>query len=215
MEENIATAPMYPLLENNFDPSDQVSNTDTKAELLYRLNRTNDILNELKHEKKHYETVYRKYKTLHKTLYTSQLACNSSSVISATVSAGGLVTGFGAVVAVPLGFLSVVSGCFGILTGIFDKKILIKMKKHSKLAQLAATMNGEIIQKYLNDQHITKEEFTEVLKILEKYYTIKEELRLKSQLVGNLEKLKDEFIEQGKKLAYLEATALRTTPKGL
>jgi hypothetical protein len=71
--------------------------------------------------------------------------------------------------------------------------------------QLASTMNSEIIQKYLIDQHITKEEFSEVLKLLEKYYTLKEELRLKSQLVGNLEKLKDEFIEQGKKLAYLEA----------
>jgi hypothetical protein len=176
-KENMnASAPIYPILEENNYNCDRVPNTDTKAELLYRLNRTNDILNELKYEKKHYETVYRKYKTFHKTLYTSQMACNSSSVIGATVSAGSLATGFGAVVAVPLGVVSVVSGCFGILTGIFDKKILIKMKKHSKLAQLASTMNSEILQKYLNDQHITKEEFTEVLKILEKYYTLKEEL---------------------------------------
>ena len=212
-KENMASAPIYPIIEEENNYSDRVLNTETKAELLYRLNRTNDILNELKHEKKHYETVYRKYKTLHKTFYTTQLACNSSSVISATVSAGSLATGFGAVVAVPIGVVSVVSGCFGILTGIFDKKILIKMKKHSKLVQLAATMDSEIMQKYLNDQHITKEEFTKVLKILEKYYTQKEELRLKSQLVGNLEKLKDEFIEQGKKLAYLEAMNPRATQR--
>ena len=66
-------------------------------------------------------------------------------------------------------------------------------------------MNSEIIQKYLNDQHITKEEFSKVLKLLEKYYTLKEELRSKSQLVGNLDTLKAEFIEQGKKSAFLEA----------
>ena len=90
------------------------------------------------------------------------------SVISATCTAGSLVTGFGAVTTVPLGFISVASGCVGILLGIFDQKALKKMKKHSKLVQLATTLNSEIIQKYLNDQQITKEEFSEVLKLLEK-----------------------------------------------
>ena len=194
-----ATAPIYPLLKN------VEHKNNTKADLIYRLNRTNDILNELKQEKKHYETVYKKYKIFHKTLYTTQLACNSSSVISATCTAGSLVTGFGAVTTVPLGFISVASGCVGILLGIFDQKALKKMKKHSKLVQLATTMNSKIIQKYLNDQHITKEEFSKVLKLLEKYYTLKEELRSKSQLVGNLDTLKAEFIEQGKKSAFLEA----------
>ena len=95
---------------------------------------------------------------------------------------------------------------------IFDQKVLKKMKKHSKLVQLAATMNSKIMQKYLNDQQITKEEFSEVLKILEKYYALKEELRSKSQLVGNLETLKAEFIEQGKKLAFLEAMQREVQP---
>lgn len=86
------------------------------------------------------------------------------------------------------------------------------MKKHSKLVQLATTMNSEIIQKYLNDQQITKEEFSEVLKLLEKYYTLKEELRSKTQLIGNLDTLKAEFIEQGKKLAFLEAMQREVNP---
>ena len=98
----LATAPMYPILEKKNNTGD--------LDLIYRLNWTNDLLNELKQEKKHYETVYKKYKILHKTLYATQLACNSSSVISATCTAGGLVTGFGAAVAVPLGFVSVASG---------------------------------------------------------------------------------------------------------
>ncbi len=221
-----ATAPIYPTLASAassaagcasftaqaLEKNKQTDSTAESIDLVYRLNQTNDLLNELNQEKKHYETVYKKYKILHKTLYTTQLACNSSSVISATCTAGGLVTGFGAAVAVPLGFVSVASGCIGIFMGIFDQKVLNKMKKHSKLVQLAATMNSEIIQKYLNDQHITKEEFSEVLKILEEYYTLKEELRSKSQLVGNLETLKAEFIEQGKKLAFLEAMQREVQP---
>lgn len=203
---------LYPLLENKNNATLRSSEHTTDLDLVYRLNRINDILNELKQEKKHYETVYKKYKILHKTLYTTQLAANSSSVISATCTAGSLVSGVGAVTTVPLGFISVASGCMGILLGIFDQKTLKKMKKHSKLVQLAATMNSEIIQKYLNHQHITKEEFSEVLKLLEKYYSLKEELRSKSQLVGNLDTLKAEFIEQGKKLAFLEAMQREAQP---
>ena len=113
---------------------------------------------------------------------------------------------------VPLGFISVASGCVGILLGIFDQKALKKDEKHSKLVQLATTMNSEIIQKYLKDQHITKEKFSEVLKLLEKYFTLKEELCSKTQLIGNLDTLKAELIKQGKKLAFLEAMQREANP---
>ena len=46
---------------------------------------------------------------------------------------------------------------------------------------------------------------------MEKYYTEKEEIRSKNILVGNIENLKKEFVEKGKKLAYLEA--VRHNPK--
>ena len=62
-----ATAPIYPLLENAERPVPTVlahDKKDTKADLMYRLNRTNDLLNELNQEKKHYETVYKKHKIL-------------------------------------------------------------------------------------------------------------------------------------------------------
>jgi hypothetical protein len=210
-----ATAPIYPTLGSAVQALEKHKQTDRAAEsidLVYRLSRTNDLLNELNQEKRHYETVYKKYKILHKTLYTTQLTCNSSLVISATCTAGSLETGFGVVTTVTLGFISVASGCVGILLGILDQKALKKMKKHSKLVQLAATMNSEIMQKYLNDQHITKEEFSEVLKLLEKYYLLKEEVRSKSQLVGNLDTLKAEFIEQGGKMAFLEAMQREAQP---
>ena len=74
-----ATAPIYPTLGSTaqaLEKNKQMDSTAESIDLVYRLNRTNDLLNELNQEKKHYETVYKKYKIFHKTLYTTQLACN-------------------------------------------------------------------------------------------------------------------------------------------
>jgi hypothetical protein len=62
---------LYPLLENKNNAT--LRSTEYTTDLVYRLNR----INELKQERKHYETIYKKYKILHKTLYITQLAANS------------------------------------------------------------------------------------------------------------------------------------------
>jgi hypothetical protein len=51
----------------------------------------------LKEEKKHYEGVYKKYKKLHKTIYTTQLICNTTSVVTGGCSMGTLASGVGIV----------------------------------------------------------------------------------------------------------------------
>ncbi len=188
-----------------------VENHSETPDVIYRLNRCNAILEELKEEKKYYESTYKKYKTLQKTMYFSQLFCNTTSVTSGAFTAGTLASGFGVVAAVPLGVFGVISGGIGMVFGIFDQKALKKMKKHAKLVQLSQSVDGQILKKYLNDQLITKAEFTEILNMTEKYYTEKEEIRSKSLLVGNIENLKKEFVEKGRKLAYLEA--FQNSPK--
>ena len=45
----------------------------------------------------------------------------------------------------------------------------------------------------------------------EKYRTHKKEQRSKYQLIGNIENLKNEFIEQGKKIAFLESVSHSNT----
>jgi uncharacterized protein YdcH (DUF465 family) len=197
---------LYPTLDYLVD--NQLVEVDQE---IYRLNRTNEIIKELKKEEKHYQSIYKKYKKLHKTMYASQLLCNSVSVASGACTAGTLVTGVAVIAAIPIGLLGMITGGFGILFGTFDQKTLKKMKKHSKIVQLCQSLDSEILRKYLNDQHITKEEFSEILNMMEKYYTCKEELRSKSRLIGNIENLKTEFIEQGKKLAFLEAVSHSNT----
>ncbi len=72
------------------------------------------------------------------------------------------------------------------------------MKKHAKLVQLSESADSQVLKKYLSDELITTVEFT-------KDYTEKEEIRSKSLLVGNIEKLMKEVVEKGRKLTYLEA----------
>ena len=48
-----------------------------------------------------------------------------------------------------------------------------------------------MIGKYVYDQQVMKEEFTEILKMMDKYYVVKYELREKNQLAGNIEKIKN------------------------
>lgn len=126
-------------------------------------------------------------KTLHKTMYTTQLCCNTASVVSGGFAVGTLASGIGNIAAVPLGLVGMVTGGVGIIFGAFDQKALKKMKKHSKLIQLCQSIDSQILKKYLSDQVISKEKFSQILNYMEKYYTEKEEIRSKNILIGNLE----------------------------
>ena len=144
-------------------------------------------------------------------MYIGQLLINSTSVASGACTAGTLITGAGIFASIPLELVSMITGGFGIVLGIFDQKALKKMKKHSKIVQLFHSVDSNIIRKYLSDQQINKDEFNEILKLIGKYYSTKKEIRSKSRLIGNIENLKPEFLEQGKKLAYLEAVSHSNT----
>lgn len=115
--------------------------------------------------------------------------CNTTSVLSGGCAVGTLATGVATIAAVPLGLIGMVSGGIGIMLGTFDQKALKKMKKHCRTTQLCQSIDSQILKKYLSDQVITKEEFSEICCLF----------------VGNIENLKKEFVEKGKKLAYLEA----------
>jgi hypothetical protein len=128
-------------------------------------------------------------------MYTTQLMCNTTSVLSGGCAVGTLATGVATIAAVPLGLIGMVSGGIGIMLGTFDQKALKKMKKHCRTTQLSQSIDSQILKKYLSDQVITKEEFSEICCLF----------------VGNIENLKKEFVEKGKKLAYLEA--VRHNPK--
>ena len=80
-------------------------------------------------------------------MYTTQLICNTTSVVSGGCAVGTLTSGIASIAAVPLGLVGMTSGGIGILLGTFDQKALKKMKKHSKLVQLCQSIDSQIIKK--------------------------------------------------------------------
>ena len=111
-------------------------------------------------------------KNYKKTMYISQLLINSTSVPSGACTAATLITGAGIITSIPLRLVSMITGGFGIVLGIFHQKALKKMKKHSKIVQLVHSVDSNIIRKYLSDQKMNKDEFNEILKLIEKYYIV-------------------------------------------
>ena len=161
---------IYPQLPNNPDP------------INFRLQKSSEVLQNLEKEIKHYEEVRKKYNRA-RGIFTKISVCGG--MISVILSAGGLgtsLTGFGAVVGVPLG---VVGGFFGALSvgfGIASKKLTHKVSKHEQTAAIARsklnTIN-DLVSKALKDNIISDQEFSIILAELEKFQKLKQKVRQK------------------------------------
>jgi hypothetical protein len=85
--------------------------------------------------------------------------------VASTGTIGTLATGVGAIVALPLGIVSVAVGTVGLIGSTVQKIWLRKLEKHDRLLTLAeaklSTING-LVSKGLMDNHVTDEEFKTV-----------------------------------------------------
>ena len=98
-------------LPNNTDP------------LNFRLQKSSEVLQNLEREIKHYEDVRKKYNRA-RGIFTKISVC--SGVISVILSASGLgtsLTGFGAVVGVPLGVVGGICGGVSVGFGAASKRL--------------------------------------------------------------------------------------------
>ena len=164
---------IYPQLPNNVDPSSSVN---------FRLQKSSEVLQNLEKEIKHYEEVRKKYNRARGICTKISV---SGGLISVILSAGGLgtsLTGFGAIVGVPLG---VIGGFFGGLSvgfGFASKKLSNKVSKHEQTAAIAKsklnTIN-DLVSKALKDNVISDQEFSIILAELEKFQKLKLEIRQK------------------------------------
>ena len=90
------------------------------------------------------------------------------------------------------------------------KNILKKIEKYEKIGTIAVSkLNSinNIVSKALTDSHISDEEFTNIIKEKEKYTTMKNAVRKKQREAStniDVETLKKNFLEEGKKLAQNE-----------
>ena len=166
----------------------------------YRLNLIREIQTFLETEIKNRDAISKKYFRIAKVVNWVD-----NGLITVTIGAEGagavlLATGAGAAVALALGISGVVTGAISLLGNFFSKKATTKAEKHLKIRTLAAAKLDTIashVSKALMDDLISNEEFNLILEELNKYKTMKEEVR--SNTKKKLKKEEEEsLIEKGR-----------------
>ena len=133
-------------------------------------------------EIKHYEEVRKKYNRARGICTKISVSGGFISVILSASGLGTSLTGFGAIVGVPLGVVGGVFGGLSIGFGFASKSLSGKVSKHEQTVAIAKsklnTIN-DLVSKALKDNVISDQEFSIILAELEKFQKLKQEVRQK------------------------------------
>ena len=166
----------------------------------YRLNLIREIQTFLETEIKNRDALNKKYYRISKII--NIVNSGLSSVVMGAGGTGGalLLTGVGAPISAALAIGGVVIGGVGIIGNFYSRKARTKGEKHLKISKIAATKLNTIashVSKALMDDFISNEEFNLILEEMNKYKTMKEEVR--SNTKKKLRKEEEEsLIEKGR-----------------
>ena len=169
----------------------------------YRLNVIRDIQKFFEEEIKKREAFSKKYFRIAKVVNMID-----NGLITITIGAEGvgailLATGAGAPFALALGISGAATGLISLIGNIFSKKATTKAEKHLKIKTLATAKLDTIashVSKALIDDFISPDEFNLVMEEMNKYKTLKEEVRnnTKKKLKADEE---ESLIEKGRQEA--------------
>ena len=169
----------------------------------YRLNVIRDVQKFLEEEIKKREAFSKKYFRIAKVVNMID-----NTLITITIGAEGtsavlLSTGVVAPFALALGISGVVTGAISLIGNIFSKKATTKAEKHLKIKTLATAKLDTIashVSKALIDDFISNEEFNLVMEEMNKYKTLKEEVRNNTKKKLKTEE-EESLIEKGRQEA--------------
>ena len=177
----------------------------------FRLKKISDLLKELSDEVEHYRQVAKKYKRSHSIIHRSAVGVGSLSVGLSSGALTTALTGFGIVASPALAGVATVCGLASVGFAATSKMLNRKVTKHEKIYTLALAKRNsvnELVSKALADKQISDIEFTIITREVEKYHTLKAEIRngVKQQYVAtqtqtqapNLEKIKVELRKEVK-----------------
>ena len=169
----------------------------------YRLNVIRDVQKFFEEEIKKREAFSKKYFRIAKVVNMID-----NGLITITIGAEGvgailLATGAGAPFALALGISGAATGLISLIGNIFSKKATTKAEKHLKIKTLATAKLDTIashVSKALMDDFVSPDEFNLVMEEMNKYKTLKEEVRtnIKKKLKTEEE---ESLIEKGRQEA--------------
>ena len=166
----------------------------------YRLKIIREVQEFLEEEIKNRESFSKKYFRIAKVVNIID-----NTLITITIGAEGtsavlLSTGVGAPFALALGISGVVTGAISLIGNIFSKKATTKAEKHLKIKTLAMAKLDTIashVSKAMMDDFISDEEFKLIMDEMNKYKTLKEEVRNNTKKKLKTEE-EESLIEKGR-----------------
>ena len=169
----------------------------------YRLNVIRDVQKFLEEEIKKREAFSKKYFRIAKVVNMID-----NGLITITIGAEGigavlLATGAGAPFALALGISGAATGLISLIGNIFSKKATTKAEKHLKIKTLATAKLDTIashVSKALMDDFVSPDEFNLVMEEMNKYKTLKEEVRNNTKKKLKTEE-EESLIEKGRQEA--------------
>ena len=169
----------------------------------YRLKIIREVQEFLEEEIKNRESFSKKYFRIAKVVNIID-----NTLITITIGAEGtsavlLSTGVGAPFALALGISGVVTGAISLIGNIFSKKATTKAEKHLKIKTLAMAKLDTIashVSKAMMDDFINDEEFKLIMDEMNKYKTLKEEVRNNTKKKLKTEE-EESLIEKGRQEA--------------
>ena len=166
----------------------------------YRLKHIQEIQRFFKEEIKQREAFSKKYFRIAKVVNIVDNGLITITIGTEGIGAVLLATGAGTPFALALGISGAATGLISLIGNVFSKKATTKAEKHLKIKTLAAAKLDTIashISKALTDDFINPDEFNLILEELNKYKTLKEEVR--SNTKKKLKKEEEEsLIEKGR-----------------
>ena len=169
----------------------------------YRLNVIRDIQKFFEEEIKQREAFSKKYFRIAKVVNMID-----NGLITITIGAEGVgailfATGAGAPFALALGISGAATGLISLIGNIFSKKATTKAEKHLKIKTLATAKLDTIashVSKSLMDDFVSPDEFNLVMEEMNKYKTLKEEVRTNTKKKLKMEE-EESLIEKGRQEA--------------
>ena len=169
----------------------------------YRLKIIREVQEFLEEEVKKRDAFSKKYFRIAKVV---NMVDNGLIVITIGAEGTGAVllsTGVGAPFALALGISGVVTGAISLIGNIFSKKATTKAEKHLKIKTLAMAKLDTIashVSKAMMDDFINDEEFKLIMDEMNKYKTLKEEIRSNTKKKLKTEE-EESLIERGRQEA--------------
>jgi len=168
----------------------------------FRLQKICELQKVLESEQESRAALYKKYKRAVNAVDGIDAVLITASIAVAAVGASGLLTN---IITIPL---AAVLGLLGISGKLVGRKLQVKVKKHDKIRMLAASKLNTItdhVSRALRDGTISDDEFRLILDEVDKYSTMKAEIRSNAhkfhQAVKIDEEAKNELIKRARQEA--------------